>query len=332
MSRGQNLLAVAARPLELVNAVAYALYRRGVLQVERAGVPVISVGNIAAGGTGKTPVVAALARELLAAGCRPAVLTRGYRRREHEPILIWRDADVGWERAGDEPTSLARALPEVPIVVDPVRSRGARRAVAETNATHLILDDGFQHWRLARDLDLVVVDAADPLCEHAPRREHPHALARASAVLLSGCQGEAQRAAAAAKLDMLPSGTPVIPLAAVPRALHDGGQTLPPGTLTGRRVLAVAGIANPHRFARTLESLGAAVVSTSYFADHHAYSPAERQALIERARTGELLLVTTAKDAVKLPGVAWLEIEAVAPPGALADLLQPLLAGIQSRP
>ncbi|OYV89185.1 MAG: tetraacyldisaccharide 4'-kinase, partial [Acidobacteria bacterium 21-70-11] len=185
---------------EGMNAIGHAAYRIGLRRVHHAGVPVISVGNIAFGGTGKTPLVAALARVLLAAGARPAILTRGYGRREKQPVLVQGGENATWERVGDEPALLARALPEVPIVVDADRVRGAATAIREAAATHLILDDGFQHWRLGRDLDIVVVEASDPFGAKAPRREHPDALGRADAIVLSRAANLTEARAAMAVL------------------------------------------------------------------------------------------------------------------------------------
>ncbi|MDT8323182.1 MAG: tetraacyldisaccharide 4'-kinase, partial [Bacteroidota bacterium] len=138
-----------------------AAYDRGVLRAQDAGVPVISVGNITAGGTGKTPVVEALLVRLLAAGRRPAMVTRGYRR-ESRGLLVVSDGagmlrDV--RESGDEPYQVAAKFPRVPVIADEKRIRGCRHAVQRFDAEILLLDDGFQHRAVARDCDIVVVDA-----------------------------------------------------------------------------------------------------------------------------------------------------------------------------
>jgi tetraacyldisaccharide 4'-kinase len=288
------------------------------------------VGNIAAGGTGKTPLVAALARTFLEAGARPAILTRGYRRRERTPVLAWRDPDISWERVGDEPALLARELPEVPIIADADRVRGAQRAVSETGATHLILDDGFQHWRLARDLDLVAVDTRDPLGRRVVRREGPSALRRAHAVLLTGAWPEGVRSAAE-EIRRIAPGARLMATTISPRAVHVGGESYPWTWLRGRRVFAVAGIAAPERFFGLLQAIGAELVTVLPLGDHHTYTRRELELLVRDARQRQALPIVTAKDAVKFPpdlsgGVAWLGIEAVPLEGSFRELLSPLLA------
>ncbi len=316
--------------LEAVNAVARTAYRLGLRRSERAAVPVISVGNIACGGTGKTPLVAALARTLLAAGARPAILTRGYRRRASQPVLIWKERQAGWEQAGDEPTLLARALPDVPVVVDPDRVRGAATAVREADATHLLLDDGFQHWRLARDLDIVTVEAADPFCANAPRREHPNALARAHAVVLSRAADRTEALAAMAVLGAYAPNATFVATQLAARGLHRGGERQPAEVLKGMTVLAMAGIASPQSFIHTLGDLGAHIVDMHFYSDHHRYSRREVERILGEAEPNGILVVTTAKDIVKLPpdlarSVAWLEVEAVPVFGSFEELLRPVL-------
>jgi len=324
-----------SRALELVNALGRIPYRVGLRAAARAPVPVVSVGNIAVGGSGKTPLVAALARTLLECGATPAILTRGYGRRDRDTVVVRDDPGVSWERVGDEPALLARAVPAAGIVVDADRVRGARLAVERLGATHLLLDDGFQHWRLARDLDVVTVDAADPLCRRSPRREHPRALARASAIVLTGTAREPERAIP--EVRRYARDCPILVTRVVPVALHLAGEVLPPSVLAGRQVLAFAGIAAPGRFAATVAELGATAVRLARFPDHHAYGRAELDRLLADAAGQGLLPLTTAKDAVRipadlLPGIAWLDVEAQPLQGTFDELLRPVLAGLQSRP
>ncbi len=325
----EALLTLASRPLEWVNAAARAAFEHGLVTVHHAEVPVISIGNIALGGTGKTPLVAALARALLAEGARPTILTRGYRRIQTAPRLVWRDPGVPWQEIGDEPALLARALPEVPIVVDADRVLGARRAVAVAGASHLLLDDGFQHWRLARQIDLVATPMADPLCKYRPRREHPRALARASAIVLTDAHPAGVEQARTAVRRMAPS-VPVLATTVRPSAVHHQGVRHPTTWLGGRRVIAAAGIANPQRFFALLTALGAQLVTAVPLPDHHVLTTEHAVELLHRARAQQAALILTAKDVVKLPAelaaaVAWLEIEAVLLEGSWLDLLGEVL-------
>ena len=316
--------------VEGINAIAHAAYRHGLRKVHRAAVPVISVGNIAFGGTGKTPLVAALARSLLAAGARPAILTRGYHRRDKAPVMVLGARDASWEHVGDEPAFLARALPEVPIVVDPDRVLGAATAVREAGATHLILDDGFQHWRLARDLDVVVVEASDPFGARKPRREHPNALARADAIVLSRAANLTEARAAMAVLGAYAPNALFLATALAARAVFRAGERQPPEALKGVSVVAMAGIAAPEGFVNTLGDIGARVVEMRFFPDHHRYTRMEVELVIGEAEAGGALVATTGKDAVKLPPdllarVAWVDVDAVPVMGSFEELLAPVL-------
>ncbi len=314
---------VASWPLERVNAAAYWLFASGLRRRERVDVPVISVGNIAVGGTGKTPIVAAIARELCAAGHRPAILSRGYRRPESRPVLSAPGERPDWKHVGDEPALLARLVPGAALSIDPDRAAGARRVVTELGATALVLDDGFQHWRLARDLDVVVVDGRDPVCLNGPRREHARALARAGAVVVMA--GEFN--AAAATIRSWTAGTPILGAEMLPTAVHVSGRCEPATALVGRRVFAAAGIAAPGRFFDTLAALGAEVVGTRAYPDHYPLGPVEIGSLLHAAESSGATPVVTAKDAVKLPAealdvVAWLEVEVRVVTGDLARLVR----------
>ena len=316
--------------VEGVNAIAHAGYRLGLRRVHAAAVPVISVGNIAFGGTGKTPLVAALARALLAAGARPAILTRGYGRRDTKPVLIRDGQDAGWERVGDEPALLARALPEVPIAVDSDRVRGAAAVVGETGATHLILDDGFQHWRLARDLDIVVVEASDPFGARKPRREHPNALARADAIVLSRAANLTEARAAMAVLGAYAPNATFLATALAARAVFRGGERRSPDALKDVSVVAMAGIASPEGFVNTLGDIGARVVEMRFFPDHHRYDRREVERVLAEADAAGAIVATTGKDAVKLPPdllarVAWVDVDAVPVMGSFEELFAPVL-------
>lgn len=313
--RGGVLAAPLAALYGAALAARAALYQRGWLHSERAAVPVISVGNIVAGGTGKTPMVALTARILRDAGLRPVVVSRGYRgRRSQDPMVVSGRrglvTGVTARQAGDEPVMLSGLLPGIPVVVARRRAEGAALAVTRFGAGCIVLDDGFQHLALQRDLDVVLLDAASPLdsgrlLPAGLLREGPAALARADAVLFSGpdppSPGEAERV-----LELLRAGTPVFSLRCEPTLLVDGGgRARPVSDLEDSRVVAFAGIARPERFLRSLRKLGAQVESFRTFSDHHAYSIQEIQEILtEVSRRDPDLLITTEKDLARLKGSA----------------------------
>ncbi len=293
-------------------------YRRGIFHARRLDVPVISVGNLTFGGTGKTPTVIALTRDLIERGRRPAVLTRGYGRTGRRPaVLVGPEPGAPAAAAGDEPVEIARRLPGVPVVVDPDRHRGGSEAIRH-GADVVILDDGFQHLQLARDLDLVLIDAADPWGGgHLPPlgrlREPRTALGRASAVIVTKLDRSGTGLEAiASKVGRLAPQVPVLGarLEPVRWVTPEGERPLEAGR--GRRVFAFAGIGRPTAFAETLERLGSIVTGTRWFPDHYLYQPEDLRQILEEAHGRGATPVTTAKDAVKLPktvGVWVLEVQ-----------------------
>jgi tetraacyldisaccharide 4'-kinase len=313
-----------------------AAYRRGVLKVHRLEVPVVSVGNISFGGTGKTPVVAALARDLIRRGRRPAILTRGYGRTDDQPVVVvGPDHGETAASAGDEPLELAQRLPGVPIVVDADRVRGGGLAV-DAGADLMLLDDGFQHLRLWRDVDLVVVDAGDPFGSGSlpPRgrlREPLSALARASAVLVTKVAAGDDEVVRmiADTVSRIAGPIPVMTAAMKPRRVRTRSGWQPPERLAGARVMAFAGIGRPEGFVRLLADAGAEVVETRWFRDHHRYASAELDGLMAEAAARGLTPVTTAKDAVKLPPEtpAWVVEADLVPRNDAWQVLWDLLVG-----
>jgi tetraacyldisaccharide 4'-kinase len=274
-----------------------ALYDAGLLRPVRVeGLHVISVGNLTVGGSGKTPVVRFLAEGLRARGLSVAILSRGYGRNGTAPLRVepfHTAADVG-----DEPLLLSRTLPDVPVYVGADRVVLARRA-RDAGAQVALLDDGFQHRRLARDVDLLVVDALSPLgngrlLPAGPLREPAAAARRATAVWLRCASPDAPVPSPFAHL-------PVLRARHVPWDVLDAaGASLPLGCLSGRRVLAFAGLARPSGFLSSLRALGAEVVSTRLFQDHHAFRPEELRVLAAEAASLGATPVTTEKDRVRL--------------------------------
>jgi len=259
--------------------------RRATTTPWRAPVPVICIGNLVAGGAGKTPVVLALLTLLQEQGLRPAALTRGYGGSEAGPIQV-RPGSHDAPAVGDEALLLAEAAP---TWVARDRVAGAKAAVA-AGAEVIVMDDGFQNPRLHKDLSLLVIDAAYGLgngrvLPAGPLRETPASgLARADALIFIGGDyiGETEK--------NLISNLPVLKARLEPRD----------STLAGKRVFAFAGIGRPEKFFTTLRDLGAEVAGTEAFADHQTYDSAAIERLREAAAAAGAQLVTTAKDAVRL--------------------------------
>lgn len=284
-----------------------AAFRRGLLSSGRCDLTVVSVGNLTFGGTGKTPMVIALAKDLVARGRRPAVLTRGYGRTGSEPrVLTGPEIRVAASEAGDEPLEMAQRLPGVPVIVDRDRIRGGRRAV-ELGADIVILDDGFQHLRLKRDLDLVLLDAGDPwggdrLPPRGRLREPLTAISRATAVVITKVDPAANQPPEdiACRVAALCPDLPVFAARLVPQRVRTPEGWTEPEELRGQKVFAVAGVGRPEGFRTLLERTGAEVVGYRWFADHHPYDNRDREWIARRARELDAVVVTTAKDAVKL--------------------------------
>lgn len=287
--------ATLLRPLAAVNAGG-GLARQVLTPVARAAVPVLCIGNLVAGGAGKTPVAIALAALLAKEGRHPHILTRGYGGRLAGPVAV--DPlrhDV--ELVGDEALLLARAAP---CWVARDRVAGAKQAIA-AGADLLLLDDGFQNPALAKDLSLLVVDGgygfgnrlvmpAGPLREPIAR-----GLSRAQAVVILGPDERGAEAEIAGRL-------PVLRARVVPQDADE---------LIGRKVLAFAGIGRPGKFYRTLGELKTRIVARHDFPDHHPYHPEEVRRLLLAAREVGAVPVTTAKDWVRLPAEFRSEVRAL---------------------
>jgi tetraacyldisaccharide 4'-kinase len=313
-----------------------AAYRHGLLPVRLARRPVLSVGNVAAGGSGKTPFVRWLAGELLARGQRPSILTRGYGRKSSGTVVVSDGAGsvASVHDAGDEASVLARALPSVPIVADARRARGARRAeeIQPGIALHL-LDDGFSHVALERDLDVVLLDAASPdaggaLLPAGRLREPLSSLARADLIVVTKTeQADASRAREIAA--RYASGVPVYHAATRVLGIRDqAGRAVAAGDLPGTTLVAVAGLARPGSFFTTLAGLGIAPAASLAFPDHDAYGPSALGRIEKAAEeAGATAVVATEKDAVKLEGRLQLPVYRVAidmpvlEPGFVAEAL-----------
>ncbi len=307
-------LTVLSWPYSVVVRVRNHLYTSGRLEVHRVGVPVICAGNLTTGGTGKTPLVVWLCRYLREKQIRCAILTRGYKTHEGE--------------VSDEPALLAAQCPDVAVVVNPDRVTGAAQAIQQYDAQALVMDDGFQHRRLARDLDIVAIDATRPFgpggmgilpmspatrarCPHHGKllpagllREPMTGLRRANAVVLTRCDQVPHDALERIEEEI----RRVNPALVVARSIHapvgiktrDGAE-IGLASLRGRRVLAFCGIGNPPSFFHTVEHLGGVLVGSRVYDDHYPYRAGDIEKIQREAVVkGAALILTTQKDGTKI--------------------------------
>ena len=288
------------------------MFDRGWLRVRSLRVPVISIGNLTAGGSGKSPMTAWIARTLSGAGRRPVVVSRGYWGSHTGPATVVSEgsgplvsADVG----GDEPVMLAGMLEEIPVIVSRSRVEGGTLAVSKFSAGCVVLDDGFQHRSLHRDLDLLLISGPDPfgngrLLPAGPLREPLGSMARADAVIITRTDraGRAQLDAIGETAGRFCPGAPVLHSRSVPVGLFnpESGETSPVAELAGRRVVCFAGIAQPDVFFDDIASAGAEIVTTLPFADHHRFSGADRETIDAAASGRADLILTTEKDLARL--------------------------------
>ena len=297
-------------PWRTLIALRGALYDHGWAAVQRLDVPVISLGNLTAGGTGKTPAALAVVARLREHGLRPAILSRGYR---------------GVDGVNEE----ALLAGDVPVVCDPDRVAGGRRALA-SGADCLVLDDGFQHRRLYRDLDIVLIDATRPWGDAGGGRgavlplgylrEGRGALRRAGLLWITRTDLVSEEQLRRLR-DQLAGLAPIVEerMAGAELIAIADGRAEPVTTWRDRRVVLASGIGNPAGFEAAAQRLGLNVVASHRFPDHHHFTAAEAAAL--RADTGhrDAALVVTTKDAVKLRGLPNAAGYALAVHSALVD-------------
>jgi tetraacyldisaccharide 4'-kinase len=294
--------ALALQPLSAAFAVGVGLrgagYRLGVLRTRRAPLPVVSVGNLAVGGTGKTPMTLWLAGELRARGANPAIVSRGYGGSARGVTVVSRGngPEVSPAVAGDEPVMLAKLFPG-PVVTAARRSEGAAAAAA-LGCDVIVLDDAFQHRALARDFDLVLVDSRrGPLLPAGPLREPLSALARADAVVLMARDDEPPPPLPANL--RVPTFQAHLDAVGLVESVRGHWQPRPMGGLAGRRVVAVCGVARPDGFYAILRRWEATIEEVFEFPDHHVYTREQWQQIARRGHDVDIV-VTTEKDLVKL--------------------------------
>ncbi|MBN2272068.1 MAG: tetraacyldisaccharide 4'-kinase [Sedimentisphaerales bacterium] len=300
------LLGIAACAYSLVIRLRNLFYSKGWFKTHRVNAVVISIGNITTGGTGKTPLVAWLCNEiaqnpkLRTENCQCAVLTRGYKATQNSKLRT--------QNYSDEPAILAESCPGVKVVVNPDRVAGAAEAIS-FSANVLVMDDGFQHRRLARDLDIVAIDATMPfgykrMLPAGLLREPITALKRADAVVITRCDQvtenqltEIENEIRDVKADILIARSIHAPVCAISR----DGDRISFEKLKGEKVFAFCGIGNPEAFMNTLKALGVELLGSKVFDDHHHYTEAclaEIRAQAERLKAD--LILTTQKDWTKI--------------------------------
>jgi tetraacyldisaccharide 4'-kinase len=286
-------------------------YRRGWLSISKLAAPVISVGNLTTGGTGKTPLVEWVCRVAASGSARRVcVLTRGYGRADAKSqVVVSNGSEILAEEkaSGDEPYLLASSLVGVAAVIcNSDRAAAGEWALANLGSGIFVLDDGFQHLQLARDLDIVTVDATNPfgggsLLPHGRLREASVGLARAGCVVITRCEQVENVESIKQTVRSLVGSTPILTSRMLTRGIHslhgksDGNESLP------QPVAAFCGVGNPESFFKHLHRNGWPPIFTRTFADHHTFSQADVDQLVTDAQSrGAKALITTAKDATKL--------------------------------
>ncbi len=295
-------------------------YAKGLLKIQRLPAYVISVGNITTGGTGKTPFVAMLAKWAETSGFKVAILSRGYKGNRSNGSLVVSDGKgllASVDDAGDEPVMLAKKLAAVPILISKKRHKIGSLAVKLFNSELLLLDDGYQHISLHRDVNILLVDAKRgfgnrSLLPSGPLREPVEEIKRADIIIITRCT---DKHSGAKFFDYFQKNFPakdifrsghfpeqvIFPLA---------GNTHPPDILKGKNVVVFAGIAHPDDFLETVKSCGANIVHFKAFSDHHFFSKYEIEELVSWKKQSNVdFLLTTEKDWIRIDGKIDLDLD-----------------------
>ena len=289
-------------------------YAVGFFLTQKLPVPVISVGNLTVGGTGKTPMVIYLAQELEGMGKKVAIISRGYKRKTTGTLVVSDGEKIvtSWEEAGDEPYLMAKRLPMIAVVVDEARYRGGLHAVQQFNPEVILLDDAFQHRQLERDLDIVLLNSQDvpqayKLLPYGRLREPWFYLRRADIVfwtkvnLARGSSGRSPHAAIRSK--PLQAKVPVFSSRMVADSLlrDSAGNGVQLTQIKGKKVYLFCGIGDPESFRSLIQKAGANIIGFRVFQDHHHYIKAEVGGIIEDAAVlGAEMIITTEKDSFKM--------------------------------
>lgn len=296
------------------NSARVYFYARGVFRSHSLPCQVVSIGNITLGGTGKTPFVVLLAGIIKARGVRVAILSRGYKGKYQEPFSLVSDGKqmlMDAKRAGDEPYFLAEKLKGVPVIVGKNRWLSGQYALDRFQSEVLVLDDGFQHLLLKRNLNLLLIDSNYPFGNGytVPRgilREPLGQIRRADAIILTKAGQHDNLKILKQNLTKISEEIPIFKVEYVPGEIRMLGKetSFPAEYLKGKKVLAFSGIAKPISFKQTLLNLNADIAEFVIFPDHHQYRPQEWEKLSQKARDlGVEAMVTTEKDLVRCQGL-----------------------------
>jgi tetraacyldisaccharide 4'-kinase len=306
-------LSLLSWPYGLAIRVRNAYYDTFSRAVHRVPAPVVSVGNLVTGGTGKTPMVVWILQRLIEIGRRPSVLMRGYKARPAgccQASRILQDGPEGCDN--DEAREIRRRCPQAKLLINPDRVAGAHKAI-ELGCDVLVMDDGFQHRRLGRDLDVVLIDSTRPfgggrLLPRGMLREPVQSLRRADVVVITRSDQVAAEALADLRgvLSALAPQVPVLAASHRPVALCDQEGHADPQmsveSAAGRRAWLFAGLGNPSAFTATAEHMGFQIVGSRFWPDHHTWTDADLEEMARDARAAAPdVVLTTEKDAVKLP-------------------------------
>lgn len=313
-----TLLYAIGRPLSplysLLMRVRAFLYKCGVFKKTRLPVPVVSVGNLTMGGSGKTPMVMYISRLLRKEGLKPVIVSRGYGGKATGPVNVVSDGEkvfLSAELAGDEPRMMAESLQGVGVVTGPRKAEVAKYAADELGAQSIILDDGFQHMALERDVNLVLFNSQMPLGNGhvfpgGDLREPFKALARAHAFIITGVDRRKTEKKNRELKSFLQRRFPDVPvyegrysptgiLHSQKDGIHDAQ------SISGMKLFGFCGIATPETFKVSLEEMGAQLLGFKSFQDHYGYSRSEMSRLVDQAKSvGADALIATEKDYVKV--------------------------------
>jgi len=312
----KGILADLFKPILLILSFIYGLAVRCLVFLNRLfavrlGCKVISVGNITLGGTGKTPLVEYIARYLKAQGHKVVILTRGYRRTVQSPQSTVHSATIDCKTMGDEPYMLFKRLTDIPMVIDRDRIRGARKAIKDYPADTVLLDDGFQQWRIKKDLEIVTLDAANPFGNRCllPRgilREPLSALGRPDIIVLTKTNLAQALKPLKEYLTRINAGALLIESKHSPCGFYniaDPRESFPNESFRGKNAVLFCGIADPDSFEKITRGLGINSASFFKFEDHHCYTDKDLEKITHASKASNTqIIITTEKDAARLCG------------------------------